>query len=311
MLFVFIIVGIAIYIVYKYAKAYRLPENCILCFTGTLGAGKTYRAVDDALRLYKKQRFQHSLYKKFPFIVHWLPDSKYPASLYSTIPIQINLSKKHPEYCEVLKKEHLMLEELLPEKCVLVVDEFGSIASQWEFDNPFVMERLEKFVRFYRQWLNGRMFCMDQTSDSIVKPVRDRVGYIYCFNNFRRMWGFLPFYMLDVIPILMTDVGRTELQQEEPTQYYLIGFLPYKWMNIKHYESRCFKPLYRENAVRTLDKFDSLFTRYLIDISVSRKVKNEYKNDIEKFKDFMYSRFPINPLAENDEKKKPLLDIEV
>ena len=107
-----------------------------------------------------------------------------------------------------------------------------------------------------------------------------------------------------MIPILVTDVGKTELEQEEPAQHYLFGFLPYKWMKIKHYESRCFKPLYRENAVRTIDKYTGLFTKYLIDISVSRSVKKDYKQNGEKYKDFIYNRFPINPLKEETPQPK-------
>lgn len=284
------------YVLYRFFKSYRLPNNNIICFTGTLGSGKTYLAVTQALRTYKKQRMKHFFYRKLPFM-RWLfcffmPECKYPASFYSNIPIQINLSKKKPRYTLPLKKEHLLMTELLPERAVVLIDELGQICSQWEFDNPFVMQNVQTLVRFFRHFTNGKMFVTDQVSSNIVKPIRDRLGYVFQLNDFHRDFAVLPFFKVECIPLQnLDDVGtHIEAGLSDIASFYFYGFLPYKWMKLKHYESRCFKKLYTKNAVRTVDTFDELYTTYLIDLSVPDAVRKQYKKEIERFRAYLYDR---------------------
>lgn len=278
------------FLVYKSWKSYKVPNNSIICFTGTLGSGKTYLAVAHAIRAYRSQRLKHFVYRIFKPIAWFIPEARFPASLYSNIPVQINLSRKKPKYAQPFTKEHLLMKETLPERCVVLVDELGQMCSQWEFDNPYVMQNVQTLVRFFRHFTNGKMFVTDQVSDNIVKPIRDRLGFIYQLNDFHRVFGVTPFYEVNVIPILSLDNGMTNVEQENPTEYFFFGFLPYRWMKFKHYESRCFRKLYTENAVKEIRWFDSLYTTYLIDLSVSRKVKKQYKENIDDFKDYLYDR---------------------
>lgn len=293
-----VIVG---FVLYKSFKSYKVPNNNIICFTGTLGTGKTYLAVAKARADYRRKRIQHWIYKHFKLIAWFIPSAKHPASLYSNIPIRTNLSKKNPKYCRVLRKEHVLMTENLPENCTVLIDEIGQVCSQWEFDNPYVMENVQTLARFFRHFTNGKMFVTDQVSDNIVKPIRDRLGFIYQLNDFHRVFKLLPYYQVSVIPIMATEVGKTDLEQDTPEEYYFFGFLPYKWMKIKHYESRCFKPLYYQNAVKDIDAFDSLYTTYLIDISASHAKRKEYKQDKEKFKSYLYDRFPALNSPQTDE----------
>lgn len=285
------LIVVTVYVLYKSFKSYRLPNNNLICFTGTLGSGKTYLAVAHALIEYKSRRLLHAIYKRFKFISWVFPQSKYPANLYSNIPIQINLSKKNPIYSKPLTKEHLLMYKLLPEGSVVVIDEIGQFCSQWEFDNPYVMQNIQTLVRFFRHFTNGKMFMTDQVSDNIVKPIRDRIGYIYQLNDFHRAFKILPFYEVSVVPILSLDNGMTNIEQEDITQNFFFGFLPYKWLKISHYESRCFKKLYTTNAVRNVEEYSELYTTYLIDMSVSTTVKKNYKKEIDKYKDYLYDRF--------------------
>ena len=284
------------YLLYRFVKAYRLPNNNIICFTGTLGSGKTYLAVAQALRTYKRQRLKHFFYRKLrflrPLLCFFMPECKFPASLYSNIPIQINFSKKRPRYALPLTKEHLLMMELLPERAVVLIDELGQICSQWEFDNPYVMQNVQTLVRFFRHFTNGKMFVTDQVSSNIVKPIRDRLGYVYQLNDFHRDMLLLPFFKVDCIPLQNLDDGGTNIEADlnDISIFYFYGFLPYKWMKLKHYESRCFRKLYTENAVRTVDAFEELYTTYLIDMSVSDSVRKAYKRDLDKFRAYLYDR---------------------
>lgn len=291
MIILIVLVIAVIYVCYKSFKSYRLPKNNLICFTGTLGSGKTYLAVAHALREYKSRRLKHAIYKHFKLIAYIFPEAKHPANLYSNIPIQINSSKKSPIYSKPLTKEHLLMYNLLPEGCVVLIDEIGQFCSQWEFDNPYVMQNIQTLVRFFRHFTNGKMFMTDQVSDNIVKPIRDRIGYIYQLNDFHRAFKVLPFYEVNVVPILALDNGMTNIEQEDITENFFFGFLPYKWLKISHYESRCFKKLYTTNAVREIGEYDELYTTYLIDMSVSTTVKKDYKKEIDKYKDYLYDRF--------------------
>ena len=201
------------------------------------------------------------------------------------------------------------MEELLPERCVVLIDEVGQFCSQWEFDNPNVMLNVQTLVRFFRHFTNGRMYLTDQVSDNIVKPIRDRIGYIYQLNDFKRSFGVLPFYQVSVVPILSLDNGMTNIEQETPDEHFFFGILPYKWMKIKHYESRCFKLLYTEDAIKRINKFNGLYTTYLIDISVSSDMKKDYKKNPDKHKEFLYKR--SSRLAEPDTDVDTSADIDI
>lgn len=319
-IFLLVVVG---YLLYRFVKAYRLPNNNIICFTGTLGSGKTYLAVAQALRTYKRQRLKHFLYCKLrflrPLLCFFMPECKFPASLYSNIPIQINLSKKHPRYALPLTKEHLLMMTLLPERAVVLIDELGQICSQWEFDNPYVMQNVQTLVRFFRHFTNGKMFVTDQVSSNIVKPIRDRLGYVYQLNDFHRDMFLLPFFKVDCIPLQNLDDGGTNIEADlkDISSFYFYGFLPYKWMKLKHYESRCFRKLYTENAVRTVDAFEELYTTYLIDMSVSDSVRKAYKRDLDKFRAYLYDRESVlssassAPTEDSAPPSVPLVELDV
>ena len=247
MVFTIIILVISGYILYRYFKSYKLPNNNIICFTGTLGSGKTYLAVSQALRAYKRQRLKHFIYKKIPvfgrLIRFVFPESVYPASLYSNIPIQINLSRRKPKYALPLTREHLLMLDILPERCVVLIDELGQVCSQWEFDNPLVLQNVQTLVRFFRHFTNGKMYVTDQVSSNIVKPIRDRLGYVYQLNDFHRDLCILPFFKVDCIPLQNLDDGGTNIEADlgDLEKFYFYGFLPYKFLKMKHYESRCFQ----------------------------------------------------------------------
>lgn len=289
-----IIAIILIVIAIQYARAMRIPKQSIVAFVGTLGSGKTYIAVIKALSAYRLQNMKNKIYKIFAS----LPKAKkvfkswqYSATFYSNIPIKIGKNKDgSPKLCEVLTKEHLLERGLLPEKCVVLIDEIGALASQWDFDNPYVLENLEKTIRFFRHWTDGKMYVTDQVATNIVKPIRSRLGMIYNLHDFRRWLGFTPFFKVTVVPLLLVEdsASNTIESNTELEEYYFFGSLPYL-RSRNRYQTRCYKPIYRTSALRKIKKFnDDLYTRYLIDISVSKAVSKDYQQNKEKYKEYIY-----------------------
>ncbi len=296
-LIIFMIISVIIMFVFimKFAKQEKLPKQSIIAFTGTLGSGKTYMAVQHAVKAYNKQRLKHRIYvalRILPFRnkIKCINGWKYPATMFSNIPIRIGSN----EISQPLKKEHLLEKGLLPERCVVMIDEIGAVASQWDYDNPYVLENLEKFIRFFRHWLNGKMFVTDQVASNIVKPIRARLGMIYNLHDFKRVWAITPFFKVTAIPLLVVEDSPNMVESSAEEKYkdiYFMGYLPYtKNEKNKRYETRCYKPIYTHKALRDIDHFeDDLYTRYLIDVSVSLDVSREYNKNKAKYKEYLYS----------------------
>lgn len=278
-----------VFVVLQDLRSTKVPsKQSIVAWTGTLGSGKTYLAVHHSKKAYRKQELKYNIYRCFK----WLPKAdnifkgwKYPPTIFSNIPIRISKNKLSTP----LTKEMLLERGLLPEKCVVVIDEIGAIASQWDFDNPLVLEQLEKFIRFFRHWLDGRMFVTDQVATNIVKPIRSRLGMIYGLHDFHRYGFVLPFYKVITIPMLLVEDNNNIQTTTDLEENYFFGILPYSKKNAS-YNSRCYKPIYRSCAVRSIDHFDdSLYTKYLIDISVSKAVSKDYANNKDKYKNYLYT----------------------
>lgn len=292
MIYIIIIIIFVAIILWQYLKQEALSNNTVIGFVGTMGSGKTFLSVREACRAYKKQKFAYFIGKIFPPYRFFNPKWHRKPYLFSNIPVKVRMFGKK-KYCNVLQKEHILREKALPEGAIVLIDEIGQIASQWEYENPFVREQLADFTRFFRHWIDGRMFVTDQSSDNIVKVVRCRLGVIYHLNNFKR-WCMLPFFKVETTPLLMVEDSQKELEVQIGERRYFFGLLHYRWFQklfkFDKYNSRCYSEIYRKGAVRVPRSYDSsLKTRYLIDISVSKDTSKEYKANRQAFKDYLYS----------------------
>lgn len=289
-----IFIVIAVIILWQYFHQESMPNNTVVGFVGTMGSGKTFLSVREAKRAYKRVKLTHIFCKYLIIPRFFFPRWRRKPYLFSNIPVKLSQFGKK-KYCNVLLKEHIMREKLLPEGSIVLIDEIGQIASQWEYDNPNVREQLADFTRFFRHWIDGRMYVTDQSSDNIVKPVRCRLGIIYHLNDFHRWFKLLPFFKVECIPLLMVEDSQKETTSVDfGSPMYFFGLLHYRWaeklFKLKSYDSRCFSEIYREGATVVPKSFDStLKTRYLIDISVSRDVSKQYKADRSEFKKYLYS----------------------
>lgn len=200
--------------------------------------------------------------------------------------------RKYPVFYPPLKLEHVLGAEKCPEGSIWVIGECGRIFPQWDFNNPIVVEQAATIFALSRHFFNAVLIFDDQCSDNLVKAIRCRLGMIYHLHDFRRILGFLPWYKVDFVPLLPVEDTASVVERDEDEAVSFRGFLPYRWMYWrKNYESRCYRPLYCEAAQSKVDEFDSFYTRYLPDISVSDSLVKLYRTNKRGYKRmFLYGK---------------------
>lgn len=285
MILLIIIIILAVVALWFILRQKKLTKNTVLCFTGGLGSGKTFMAVRSAIKYYKMQNFLYAL-SRIPLLGSLLLGKRFKCNIYSNIPILLKRRRKSKGnlYSYVLKKEHITLQERLPENACVVMDEIGQFASQYEHDNPYIMEYLQEFVRFYRHYINGRLIITDQCSANIVVPIRRRIATIYNVSNFHRALLILPFYVIEVQDLTVTEesIQNTNVLDIDTKKEYFFGFLPWRWLSrllkLGRYDSRCYSIMYMsEKSHIAPEKWDKLKTNYLIDIVATGTEKQAYK----------------------------------
>lgn len=284
----------AFFVIVNLIKAEKKSKDTLSCYIGTMGSGKTYLAVHQALQVYYKQRkrYKRTQNKVYGWIFRFLyPDHAVEPHLFSNIPVLVKwrFRKKKRVYCEILTAEHLALERRIPPNSTVLIDEISLFMNQYEFDNPSVMEKTAMLFRFCRQWDMNKVILTDQ-SLSIVKPVRERIGVAYMLHNFDR-YHFTPFYKVTTVPLVM--VADESTQVNEDFSKFFFGLLPYKWWQrltgSKKYDTKCYSPIYYDGWNTTPpQRFTDLKTTYVLDITASNEDKASYKRNKKAYRnDFM------------------------
>ncbi len=183
-LLVIIIIVALFFIIFGYFKLHgkneKIKNETVIAYIGGLGSGKTLNGANRAIKLYKKN------------LKAWKQDKDgSPAPLLvSNIPLQFKFKGKRYNSIS-LNEEILTLKQRLPIGSITFIDEIGTIASQFDWNKKDVKNELTEFVRLYRQYTKGGYLVItEQTLDSIVKPLRDRINaIIYCLktNTFSKL----------------------------------------------------------------------------------------------------------------------------
>ena len=278
----------------NFIRSKKFPQDTVICLTGGLGTGKTLIAVDRAIKEYRKRLFMWriGLYNKRKGLKVF-KKAEMP-KLYSNIPIllkrPIYISKKlipYKEYfSEVLTYEHILLLNKIPEYSVILIDEVGQVADQYQYDNPFVMQNLQEFIRFFRHYIDGKLILTDQSSANIVVAIRRRINKIYNLHDFRRNWLF--FYKVKVQELFITeDIMATAEQNIHKEYEFFYGLLPLKWLKFlditklftyKKYDSRCYSIMYDDVVRKQNDsQHQDYKTDYVIDIPNNADMRKEFK----------------------------------
>lgn len=223
-------------------KCYKIKYDTIIAFTGGLGSGKSFLSVGKSvklLRINRRKVRRHNRFervKKFFSSKHVLDIWELPL-LYASIPVRI--SKK--EWSVQLMPEHLLLTKRVVPRSVVFIDEVGSWASQFDFDNPNIRDNFDEFIRFYRHYTKGGYLVVnDQCSENIVLQIRRRINTVFNLMHFKK-W-FKVIYTVKVRNISISEEIKTvEEQDTEDNMTLLWGFMPW----FKRYDTYCYSERYR------------------------------------------------------------------
>lgn len=237
------LIFIAIILVILWFKCYRLDtKDTVIAFSGGLGSGKTFLSVRTALRSLRWSRFLWRVDR----LLHPLTRKHDPKpELYSSIPIRTvtGVFRKKVTYSHKLTPQILLLQERIPPRSVVMIDEIGSFMSQFEY-RAVNADRLDEFVRLFRHYtLGGKFICNDQCSENIVLQVRRRLNTVYNLMRFRKV-PLLPVWHCRVRNIIISEeikTVQTEKHAEDEFQI-LLGLMPPK--RRKNYDTYCYSRRY-------------------------------------------------------------------
>lgn len=261
MLLVIVAIIFVVVVIIQFVHAKKPIKQVVQLKSGSVGSGKSYLTVRSLIKDYRKLNLKYKLRKTPLRLIKGLTIDA-PPRIYSNIPIYISRKKG---FSYVLKREHLLLQENLPDDVspLVLIDEVGLLASQYSYkDHNIISDNvndfyqcLEVFIRFYRHFYGEsnsdgcRLYLTDQATGGVCINIRRRLGVIDYLNNFHRWLGFTPFFKVDVRTMLLAedttqnvnDTQNSTLPTKDGGLDYYFGYLPYKWLPSKrHYDSHCY-----------------------------------------------------------------------
>lgn len=232
---IYLLILLGIMLVLWWVKPYIIHYDTVISFTGGLGSGKSLISTQMAVRLLKKNRWKVRFHNwKHPF-----NKSKHIARpvLYSSIPLRV--SRK--EWALQLREEHLTLQERLPEKCIVFIDEIDSYASQFDYKLPNIIQNFDEFTRFFRHYTKGGyLVCNTQATDNLVLQIRRRMNSVFNLMHFKK-WFFI-FYTVKIRNITLSEEIKTiEEEDAEDNMSVKFGILP---VFCRRYDTYCYSGRY-------------------------------------------------------------------
>ena len=281
LLYILIIIAIAV-VLFLWIKPYFIKYDTLVSFTGGLGSGKTFKSVETALVLYRKQRLKALIYN----LLH--PKNKQPLpELYSNIPLRIGFRR----YALRLKKEHLLLQESIAPRSVCLLDEVDVFANQFQYNNPAIVNtkggeeygNFDEFCRFYRHYTKGGYLIFNtQATANENLTIRRRQNTVITLFHFRT-WG-IPLIAPDLIytvkvrnVTLSDDVKTVEENNAEDNMRLSIGFMPL----YRHYDTYCYSNRYNTVPKGKDFRFKKLKTNECLIAPYGREEKYTTNRDPE------------------------------
>ena len=236
MLIIFIIVAI---------KKARIKYNNSLFIFGGIKSGKTLTAVKIGINQFKinckkvKRKNKRIKIGNF-FRKIFKKELKKPLlkpQFYSNFPIKV--SKKYGMSLK-LRANHLMFKDKIVENSIIIADEFGTIASQYAYENEKVTINISEFCRLFGHYCGkwGLLIMIDQDAERVSKEVRMSVGTAYECEEFKKIGILATNKVIKYINLSQKDYV---VQKDQIKRNY---FLLLK----KHYDPQAYSIRYTENV---------------------------------------------------------------
>lgn len=193
---------IAIVIILVICFKFRKPKKTtLLCYAGGNGTGKTFNGTHDALKFYKsslrawkrvnKPFFLRPLYLIPYFNKKRLNEEFYGLEkpcLYSSYPIRISRNK----FSLPLTNDIMFLRKSIPLGSQVVIDEFSSWISQFEYNDVF-SSTLNDHIQKWRHYHGNlsHLIVMDQCTNNIPIQVRYRLNEAVICNSTKHYFKFI------------------------------------------------------------------------------------------------------------------------
>lgn len=231
-----VVVIFCVILLWIYLHALRPKRSVCHLETGELKSGKTFIAVSDLLRTYRKEmrRWKKGktirkpvIYSTIPIIIgrdwkyirahfiEWLQDRKdYKLETRKMTPMekcQNTRMNKYYIWSEVLTRDMILLRTPISERVLplWLYDDVGASASQYSFSDPNVITEninenwkcFEVAVRYFAHHNGGdrcRIRATEQRYSGLCINLRSRMGSCDILSDFHRFGKILPFYKVSV-----------------------------------------------------------------------------------------------------------------
>lgn len=272
-MYIVIIILVAFVVLFWFfINPYMIKHDNVTLITGAPGTGKDVTLVPLALKQYKNN-LRHFYVRSY--IGKVLPLKRFKdlekPILMSNLPICTKGFFKIRDLSYRLTKDVVLLNARVPMGSVLYISEFGSFASQFDFDNPNALYNLDEFMRFIRQYLKGGyLFLNDQSSDNVLLQVRRRVGTLYNCLEFHK-FGIIHWNKIRKITI-SEDIKSIETGNSEDrdnTSNHFGVFNPFRPL----YDKWAFSERYATVPKREFKKFESMKVNELLTLPVWERRK--------------------------------------
>lgn len=250
---ILIIIFSCIFLRYWFKNRLKHKTETITCYTGGLGSGKTFLSVCKVRNLIFWCSIKENLKKLFRRPYREI-------NVYSNIPLYLG---KKRGYARILTKEHLLLKEKLDGLPIILIDEIGAFANQFEYNNPNIMQTFDEFIRFYRHYtLGGYIVCNDQCSENIILVVRRRINKIHNLSNFLKIGPIVLYFerMINIseeiktIDNVETDKENNDTQNNMSLKFKIVFGIKNK------YDTYCYSGRYKGVKLNKCEKHSKLKT---------------------------------------------------
>lgn len=256
-LILIVVIGIILFIIFKYVKPYFIKYDTTIVFTGGLGSGKSLNSVKVAVSCYKKNLLKWRIKKLFilisnyfnKIICHIFNKKKLKLKvipekplLYSNIPIR--LGKKQSVELNI---NHLILNSRISEYSVVFIDEFPQVLNQFDYNLEVVKNECNEFITYFRHYIGGYLVVNAQSIEDITVQFRRKLNSYYWCYDFKKFLFF--FYTMRIMNNRISDNEvSTTADFIEDNSKRIFGVLPRGLYNSRAYSKRYDKVKLLENV---------------------------------------------------------------